>query len=327
MYGVKILSTASYFPEKILTNFDLEKMVNTSDEWITTRTGIKERHIAEQDTSASMLSLNACKKTIDEAGISVDEIDMIIVATITPDSFFPSTACNIQKELKATNATCFDISAACSGGIYGLYIAKGLIESGNVKTVLLICVEIMSKIVNWKDRNTCVLFGDAAGAMLLTRTTPDQTNILSLYTGSDGNYGDLLKLPAGGSKLPVSIDTIKSGLHYVQMNGREIFKLAILKMIEALDAALKMCDKKQQNLDLLIPHQANLRIIEAMIERLSIPREKVFVNLHKYGNTSASATLTALDEAIRTGLIKKGSLVGLVAFGAGLTWGATILKF
>ena len=326
MYGVKIIKTGSYLPPKILTNADLEKIVDTSDEWITTRTGIKERRIAEKDVCASDLAIFACKKIFEETSIEIEEIDTVIVATITPDNFFPSTACNIQKNLQLKNAACFDISAACSGFIYGLAVAKSLLESGNSKTVLLIGTEVMSKIINWKDRNTCVLFGDGAGAMLLTRTQPEDTNILSVYIKSDGNYGDLLKIPAGGSKMPTTLQTLNNNLHYIQMNGRETFKLAVTKMIEAVNKGLEMCNKKISDISLLIPHQANLRIINAIVERLEIPKEKVFINLDKYGNISSATTIIGLDEAIHQGRVKKGDLVELIAFGAGMTWGSAVIK-
>jgi len=326
MYGVSITGTGSYLPPKILTNRDLEKMVDTTDEWITTRTGIKERRIAEDGVSSSDLAIEASRIAIKEAGILPKDIDVIITATVTPDHSFPSTAANIQKEIKAVNAACFDLSAACSGFIYGLFCAKSFIESGNAKTVLLIGTETMSKITNWKDRNTCVLFGDGAGAMVLTRTKKEDTNILSVYIGCDGNYGHLLKVEAGGSKLPVTKEVLDQNLHLIQMCGKEVFKSAVNKMLDASRKALEMCNKKCSDLALFIPHQANIRIIEAIAERLDLPRERVFINLDKYGNISAATTIIALDESRKSGMVKSGDLVELVAFGAGFTWGAAVLQ-
>ncbi|MDI6641447.1 MAG: beta-ketoacyl-ACP synthase III [Elusimicrobiota bacterium] len=328
-YGIKILSTGSYLPEKVLTNYDLEKLVDTSDEWITTRTGIKERRIASSDVACSDLSVEASKKAIEDAGISAEEIDLIIVATITPDMLFPSTACLVEKKLNIKNRCAFDISAACSGFVYGLGCAKALLEAGSYSTCLLIGAEVLSKITNWKDRSTCILFGDGAGAMILKRVeraAEDQSDILSVYLSSDGNYGDLLKLPAGGSLQPASFQTVQQNLHYIQMEGREVFKLAVMKMLEAAKKALEMCNLKFEDLALLIPHQANIRIIDAIAERVNLPREKIFVNLDKYGNISSATTIIALDEARKSGIVKPGDLVELVAFGGGLTWAAAVIR-
>ncbi len=324
-FGVEIIGTGSYLPEKILTNFELEKMVDTSDEWITTRTGIKERRIADKDTSTSDLAVSAAKKAIENAKINPEEIDLIIVATITPDMIFPSTACFVQKKLNIKKGASFDISAACSGFIYGLACAKAMIESGDFSTCLLIGAETLSKITNWKDRSTCVLFGDGAGAMILRRTETENS-ILSIYLDSNGAYTDILMVPGGGSKNPVTIETIQKNMHFIYMNGKEVFKLAVTKMLEATYKALEMCDKKIEDIKLVIPHQANIRIIEAMRERLKVPPEKIFVNLEKYGNISAATTIIALDEARNQNLVKKGDLVELVAFGGGLTWAASVIR-
>jgi 3-oxoacyl-[acyl-carrier-protein] synthase-3 len=324
-YGVKILATGSSLPEKILTNADLEKMVQTSDEWITTRTGIKERRIADAATATSDLAIAAARKALAASGTAVAAIDAIIVATATPDMTFPSTACFVQKALGAMNAASFDISAACTGFIYGLSIAKSFIESGNYGTVLLIGAETLSKITDWQDRNTCVLFGDGAGAILLTRTD-DPSQLLSVFTGSDGNYSGLLQLPGGGSRNPASAATIEGRLHYMKMEGKEVFKVAVIKMAEAANKALEMAGKKQDELALLIPHQANRRIIDAIGKRMDLPMERVYINLHKYGNVSAATTIIALDEALKEGRAKKGDLVELVAFGGGFTWGAAVIQ-
>lgn len=325
-YGVKITGTGSYLPPRVVTNADLEKLVQTSDEWITTRTGIKERRIADDATATSDLAIEAAKRALGEAKVLPENLDAIIVATVTPDMVFPSTACFVQKALKAQNAASFDIAAACSGFIYGLSIAKSYIESGLYKTILLIGAETLSKVTDWQDRNTCVLFGDGAGAVVLERSTTDQNSILSVYLGADGSYDNLLNLPAGGSRNPTTLKTVENRLHFMKMEGKEVFKIAVTKMTESAEKALELAGKKCEDIALLIPHQANLRIIEAIAKRLQFQREKVFVNLHKYGNISAATTIIALDEARREGLVKSGDLVELVAFGGGFTWGATVIQ-
>ncbi|OGS11267.1 MAG: 3-oxoacyl-ACP synthase, partial [Elusimicrobia bacterium RIFOXYB1_FULL_48_9] len=282
-YGVKILGTGSFMPPKVLTNADLEKMVQTSDEWITTRTGIKERRIADEKTATSDLAIEAAKKALEEAKLKPEDIDMIIVATVTPDMSFPSTACFVQKGLGASRAAAFDLAAACSGFIYGISIAKNFIENGTYKHILLIGAETLSKITDWQDRNTCVLFGDGAGAMVLARTE-GPSSLLSVYLGADGNYDKLLILPGGGSRNPVSKETMDNRLHFIKMAGKEVFKVAVTKMAEAAEKALEAAGKTPADLDLIIPHQANLRIIEAIAKRMDYPLEKVYVNLHKYGN-------------------------------------------
>jgi len=325
-YTVKILGTGSYTPEKILTNADLEKMVQTSDEWITSRTGMKERHIADEHTATSDLAIQAAKRAIEDAKINPEEIECIIVATITPDMLFPSTACFVQRALNVPNAASYDILAACSGFIYGLSIAKGYIESGIYKKVLLIGAETLSKLTDWSDRNTCILFGDGAGAMILARSESQETDILSIYLGSDGNYEKLLYMPGGGSRNPATAKTVEDKMHFIRMEGKEVFKVAVLKMAEAAEKALELAGKKCSDLKLLIPHQANKRIIDAIARRMDVPLEKVFVNLHKYGNVSAATTIIALDEARKANLVTKGDLVELVAFGGGFTWGATVIR-
>lgn len=324
-YGVKIAGTGSHMPDKILTNADLEKIVQTSDEWITTRTGIKQRHIADENTASSDLAIAAGRKALADAGIAPEQLDAIIVATITPDMPFPSTACFVQKGLGAVNAAAFDVGAACAGFIYGLTVAKALIESGTYKYVLLVGAETLSKITDWKDRNTCVLFGDGAGAMVLMRTD-EPTHILSTYTGADGRHDTLLYVPGGGSRHPATPDTIQNSLHCIKMEGKEVFKVAVTKMAEAAHKALEIAGLKAEDIALFIPHQANLRIIEAIEKRLDVPPEKVFVNLQKYGNMSSATVIVAFDEARREGRIKTGDLVELVAFGGGFTWGAVIVR-
>ncbi len=322
-----ITGTGSYLPETVLTNFDLEKMVDTSDEWIRQRTGIAERRIAEDGTATSDLSVQAARLAIKRAQIDPLEIEMILVATVTPDTFFPSTACYVQKGIGAKNAAAMDISAACAGFLYGLDLANGLIVSGQYDTILVVGGEVFNNIVDWNDRNTCVLFGDGAGAAVV-QATEKPKGILASYIGSDGDYADidLLGIPAGGSRMPVTSEAIDQKLDKIQMNGREVFKLGVRLMPEAAQRALSKANVSVEEIDLLIPHQANLRIIEAVGDRLGVPREKVYVNVDKYGNTSAATVIIALDEAIQDGRAKPGDLILLVTFGAGLTWGSTLLQ-
>ncbi len=329
MKKVKILSTGSYVPPKVLTNFDLEKMVDTSNEWIITRTGIRERRIADENVSTSDLAVEAAKKCLNKVGYKPEDVDTIIVATITPDMFFPSTACVVHKKLGGKNEpAAFDISAACSGFIYGLIIAEGLLKTGKSKNLLLIAADVLSKFTNWQDRNTCVLFGDGAGAMLLTVVEDDEEYdaILSTYLAANGNYEELLYIPAGGSRMPASKETVEKKLHTIFMSGREVFKVAVTKMVEAIFKTCELAGIQPQQLDLIIPHQANLRIINAIGERLNVDQTKVFVNVDRYGNMSAATVIVGLDEAISEGIVKKGSLVELVAFGGGFTWGGVIIK-
>ncbi|MFV9567411.1 beta-ketoacyl-ACP synthase III [Thermoanaerobacter mathranii] len=325
-FAAGILGTGSYVPEKVLTNSDLEKMVDTSDEWITTRTGIKERRIADPSQAASNLGIEAARKALEDAKIAPSEIDMIIVATVTPDMNFPSTACIIQANLGASNAAAFDISVGCSGFIYGLAIAQQFVETGMYNKILVIGAETLSKITNWKDRNTCVLFGDGAGAAVVGRVESGY-GILSTYLGADGTGGKHLYMPAGGSRMPASEETVKKNLHTIFMEGQEVFKFAVKVMDSATIEALNRCGLKPEDIDMLIPHQANTRIIEAARKRLKLSDDKVYINLDKYGNTSAASVAIALDEAYRKGLIKKGDIILTVAFGAGLTWGSSVIKW
>jgi 3-oxoacyl-[acyl-carrier-protein] synthase-3 len=326
MYKTKIKGTGSYLPEKILTNADIEKIVQTSDEWITTRTGIQQRRIADENTATSDLAIKAARKALENANLTPDDIDAVIVATITPDMFFPSTACFVQKELDIKNAAAFDVLAACSGFIYGLSIAKAYIETGVFKNILLIGAETLSKITDYTDRNTCILFGDGAGAMIIGRSEDEKNSILSIYMGADGHYDYLLNLPGGGSRNPMSAKMIDNRLNYMKMAGKEVFRVAVTKMSEAAEQALKDAGKSVNDLALVIPHQANIRIIEAIAKKLDFPMEKVFINIHKYGNVSAATTIIGLDEARREGKVKEGDIVELVAFGGGFTWGAAVLQ-
>lgn len=322
----KILGTGKSLPQKILTNADLEKIVETSDEWIRTRTGIQERRIAEPSEATSDLAIAAAKIALENARVQPDQIEAIFTSTCTPDMFFPSVSCLVQSALGAKNSAAMDISAACSGFIYGLATAKGFIESGTFKTVMVIGVDTLSKITNWKDRATCVLFGDGAGAAVI-QSSQDGSGILSVFLGADGNEAEILKVPAGGSRLPASPEVLEKNLCSIRMNGPEVYKLAVTKMVQASEKAAEMAGIQCSDLKLIIPHQANLRIIDSVAKRLNLGPEKVFVNVQKYGNMSAATTIVALDEAQKEGRIQRGDLVELVAFGAGLTWGASVIRW
>jgi 3-oxoacyl-[acyl-carrier-protein] synthase-3 len=324
--GARIAGTGSFVPPKVLTNRDLEHMVETSDEWIRTRTGIQERHIAGNGVPSSDLAVEASRQAIVEAGISPLDIELVIVGTVTPDRIFPSAACSLHEKLGTLNAAAFDLSAACSGFIYGLTIAKGLIGTSIADVVLVVGVETLSKLVDWTDRNTCVLFGDGAGAAVVMPGEPDW-GVLATSMGSDGSLGCLLELPGGGSLNPTTEETVQNRLHYIKMKGNEVFKNAVRAMGNVAEEALGKAGVKAQDLDLLIPHQANLRIIEATAKRLGVPMEKVFVNVQKYGNTSAASIPIALHEARKEGRVKEGDLIELVAFGAGFTWGAAVIRW
>lgn len=325
MRKVGIVGVGEYLPEKILTNKDLEQLVDTSDDWITTRTGIKQRRLVSRHEAASDLATQAAKKALKDARLRPEALGLIVVATITPDMQFPSTGCIVQANLGAKNAACFDISAACAGFVYGLAVAEQFIVGGRVKFALVIGAEVLSSITDWQDRNTCVLFGDGAGAAVLTQVKSG--GILSTYLGSDGSKKDLLMIPAGGSRLPASFTTVSKRLHYVKMQGNELFKLAVKIMTEAAHIALKKAGLKCSDVDLVIPHQANMRIIMAMTKRLGLHREKLYLNIEKYGNISSASTATALCEAVKEGKLKKGDIVLLDAFGAGLVWGACVIKW
>ncbi len=323
--SIKIAGLGKAFPERVLRNSDLEKMVDTSDEWITTRTGIKERRIADKE-SASDLAGKAALQALQNAGIKASDIDLIIVATVTPDRSFPSTACYVQAIIGAKQAAVFDLSAACAGFNYALSVAWGVVGSGIYKNALVIGVDILSVITDWKDRSTCVLFGDGAGAAVVVPCSRG-TGLLSTYLGGDGSMADILQLPAGGSRIPASIDTVKNGLHYIKMTGNELFKIAVRVMVKSAQEALRKCSLTSKDVDLLVPHQANFRIIDATAKRLGLSRDKVFVNIHKYGNMSGASTVVALCEAYEEKKIKKGSIVLLDAFGGGLVWGACVIKW
>jgi len=322
--NVGIIGIGSYTPPKVVTNSDLEKMVDTSDEWIVTRTGIKERRIAEPDVATSDLSFEAAKIALASANLSPKDIDLIIVATVTPDMLFPATACILQDKLGA-ECPGFDLSAGCSGLIYALSVGTQFVANGTYNNVLVVGAEVLSKITDWQDRSTCVLFGDGASAMILAPV--ERGGFKSFVLGADGSGGKLLELPAGGSRLPASYDTVSQRLHYIKMNGREVFKFAVKIMGEAALDAIEKAGLTPSDIDLFIPHQANIRIIESAAERLKLSMDKVFINLDKYGNTSSASIGIALHEALLSGKIREGSRIVMVGFGAGLTWGACVLEW
>lgn len=325
-YTASITGVGSFLPRKVLTNDDLSKMLDTTDEWITKRTGIKERRIVENEVAASDLAIEASLRALDDANVLPSEIDLIIAATITPDCLVPSTACFIQEKIGAKNAGAFDLLAACSGFVYALSIAKGFVASGAMKTVLVIGTECLSKITDYTDRSTCILFGDGAGAVVVQRGN-GKKEIVTTYLGSDGSQADLLTLPAGGSKLPASQATIESRSHYIQLKGKELFKTAINNMVSMITKAATENNMQVEDFDMIIPHQSNIRIIDAAMERLKQPREKAYINIDRYGNTSAASIPIALDEIDKGDMLKPGDSVLLVAFGGGLTWGTAFIKW
>lgn len=324
--SVGIVGLGAFLPQKKITNHDLRKLVDTSDEWILSRTGISERRKVSEQEAASDLGTKAAQRALAAAKVRPEEVDLIIVATVTPDMFFPATACLIQKNLGASNAAAFDLSAACSGFIYALSVASQFITSDMYNTVLVVAAEVMTKIVNWEDRNSCVLFGDGAGAAVL-QPVEKGSGFLSFDLGADGRGADFLKLPAGGSRKPTSQETLINKEHFLTMNGNEVFKFAVKIMGDTSVKALEKASLSQDDLDYLVPHQANTRIIEAARKRLGLEAEKVYLNLDKYGNMSGASVPVALTEAVEKGYIQKGNIVLLVAFGAGLTWGSAVIKW
>jgi 3-oxoacyl-[acyl-carrier-protein] synthase-3 len=326
MIHARIIGTGSYAPKKVITNRDLEKMVETSDEWITERTGIKERRVCEKGQSTSELAYEASHRALKAAGIGAQDLDVIITATVTPDTVMPSLACTLQAKLHARKAAAFDISAACSGFLYGLSVADAFIRSGAHQTVLVVGAECLSRFTDWKDRTTCVLFGDGAGATVVQRHA-GKRGILSTHIHSDGSLGDLLHIPGGGAAHPATHETVDKRMHYVKMKGNETFKVAVRALEEVVQEALDHNKVKPEEIDLLVPHQANLRIIQAMAKRLNMPLDKVMLTIHKYGNTSAASIPMALDEAAQEGRLKENDLVLLEAFGGGLTWASTLLRW
>jgi 3-oxoacyl-[acyl-carrier-protein] synthase III len=324
--SVSIIGTGSYVPERILTNAELEKRVDTNDEWIVTRTGIRERRIAADGEHTSDMAAKAALRAMDQAGVDANEIDLILVATVTPDTFFPATACHVQRIIGAKKAACFDVSAACSGFLYGIEIAQQFIGNHTYNTILVIGADKLSSIVNWEDRNTCVLFGDGAGAAIL-RSRAGSHGVITTFMGSDGDYGNILHMPGGGCALPVTPENYHLKFNTLQMNGRETFKQAVTSMHHAAKKALEQSGLAVEDLACIIPHQANMRIIEALAERLRVPRELFHTNLDRYGNTSAAAVAIALDEANRTGRFQVGDYILMVVFGGGLTFASSVVQW
>lgn len=322
---VSIIGTGSYVPERVLTNQDLEKIVDTSDEWIFSRTGMRERHIAAPEQAASDLGTEAAKKALEDAGVDAEEIDLLIVATLSPDMFFPSTACFVQEKIGAKNAYCYDLGAACSGFLYALETARAQIACGAVETVLVIGSEKMSTFLDWEDRTTCILFGDGAGAAVL-RSGGEGRGVMESVMGSDGSLAHLLSTPGGGSRNPMTHEMLDQRMQYLQMQGREVFKHAVKRMTDAVLSALEKNGLSTDEIKCFIPHQANIRIIDAISKKLGVG-DRMYVNVEKYANTSSAALAIALDEAVKDGTIQKGDLVVLTVFGGGFTWGANVLEW
>jgi 3-oxoacyl-[acyl-carrier-protein] synthase-3 len=323
----RIVGTGSYLPEKVLTNHDLEKQVETSDKWIMTRTGIRERRIAARGQASSDLGYEAALQALEGAGMKGKDLDLIIVATTTPDTLLPSTACYIQARLGAKKAAAFDLNAACTGFVYGVAVADSLVRTGAATKCLLVGAEVMTRYLNWKDRGTCILFADGGGAVVMVSSTGGRSGVLSTHLYADGTQTGLLTIPALGSRKPLSPAVLEKSQHTIHMKGNETFKLAVKGMAQAAQQALKANGVTGDDIALFVPHQANIRIIEATAKRLKISMSKVMVNIDRYGNTSAATIPIALDEAARRGRIKKGDLVLLDAFGAGFTWGSALIRW
>lgn len=323
---VTIAGTGAYLPERVLTNADLEAMVETSDEWIVTRTGMRERRIARVDEPTSEMAAAAARQALESAGVTAEDIDLIIVATVTPDMPFPSTACIVQDAIGASDALCFDLEAACSGFVYAMEVGRGMIVSGLYKNALVIGAEKMSAVTDWEDRGTCVLFGDGAGAVVLQGSNNGSRGILATTVGADGSLRELLMIPAGGSRIPASHDSVDQRQHYMKMAGNNVFKHAVRCMSDAGRNALEKAELTIDDVDWVVPHQANMRIIQAISDRVGIPMDKFVVNLDRLGNTTAATVPLALDEAVRDGRIQKGDIVLMIVFGGGFTWGASVLE-
>ena len=321
-----IAGTGSYLPEKVLTNDDLEKMVDTSDEWIFSRTGIRERHIADTDETTSDMAAEAARRALAAAGLTADDVTLIIVATVTPDHQFPSTAAIVQHKIGASRAGGFDLEAACAGFVYGTIIGARLIEADPSQVVLVIGAETLTRVTDYTDRTSCILFGDAAGAAVL-RASTDGNGVLTSEYGVDGSGGDFMKLPAGGSALPASEDTVRDRQHYMKVRGRETFRFAVTKMADLVKTTLKAANLTMDDVATIVPHQVNTRILQAAAERLGIGMEKMYCNIDRIGNTSAASVPVALDEAVRTGHIKRDDIIALVAFGGGLSWSSAVVRW
>jgi 3-oxoacyl-[acyl-carrier-protein] synthase-3 len=327
MFEAFVRGTGAYVPEKVLTNDDLARIVDTSDEWITQRTGIRERRIAAPEQSTSDLALEAGRIALADGGLDPEELDAIIVCTLSPDTISPAAAVYVQRGLKATRAAAFDLNAACTGFVYGMTVGSSLIKAGVHRNVLVIGAETLSRFVDWTDRTTCILFGDGAGAALLSRATEGESRILDHFLRSDGEGCELIYIPAGGSRSPATQQTLDARLHFLKMQGREVFKFATRTMVELLETALERNHLRAEDIDLLIPHQVNSRVIETVLRKIPLPAERVFLNLERYGNTSAASVPIAIREAVQAGKLRRGHLLLLVAFGAGLTWGYNLVRW
>jgi 3-oxoacyl-[acyl-carrier-protein] synthase-3 len=323
----QILGTGSYAPSRILTNFDLEKLLDTSDRWIVERTGIKERHIAADDEATSDMAVQAAKNALAMANMVATDLDMIIVATISPDMPMPSCAVLVQAKLGASRAFAFDVSAACAGSLYGLSIADSFVRTGKAQRVLVIGAELLSRVVDWTDRNSCVLFGDAAGAFIVGPTEDPSRGLMSAHLHSDGMAAGILSIPGGGSRHPQSEEVLAKKMHKIAMNGREIYKFAVRVLPEAILEALAAHGLKPGAIDHVISHQANVRIVESVVDRLGISRDKCWLNIDRYGNTSSASLPISLDEANRAGRLKPGDLIAMMAIGAGMAWGSALMRW
>lgn len=323
----QIIGTGSYAPAQVLTNRDLEKIVDTSDAWITERTGIRERRKAAPGEATSDMAVAAARKALEMAGTRPEELDLIVVGTITPDMPMPSCAVLVQAKLGAKKAFAFDVAAACAGSVYALSVADQFMRTGQAKRALVIGADLFTGVLNWKDRNTCVLFGDGAGAMVLAPAEEEGRGILSTRLRTDGTLADILTIPAGGSKEPLTEEIIREQRHKVTMNGREVFKTAVRELTAITHEALQAHGLKSNQVDHVVAHQANLRILEAVLQRVEIPIEKCWINLDKYGNTSAASVPIALDEVNRAGKLKRGDLIAMMAVGAGMTWGSAVVRW
>lgn len=325
LYNAGIIGIGACLPDKVLTNFDLEKLVETSDDWITTRTGIKERRIAKENEATSDISVKAAMEAVKMAGIEGEDIDLIIECTVTPDMMYPATAAIIQDKLNAKNAAAFDLSAGCTGFIYGVSVANQFIKTGFYKNVLVVGCDLLSRVTDFSDRNTCVLFGDGAGAVVVSRT--EKAGIIESFLGADGSGSSYLTLPAGNSRMPASYETIEKKMHFTQMDGKEVFKFAVNAMPKAVNEVLKKAGYGVNDIDILIPHQANIRIIDSAVKKLGIDNQKVYTTIEKYGNMSSGSIPVTLDSIHKDGKLKKGDKIVLVGFGAGLTYGAVLLEW
>jgi 3-oxoacyl-[acyl-carrier-protein] synthase-3 len=325
MKKVGIIGIGEYLPKQVLSNADLEKMVETSDEWITTRTGISQRRLADKSEATSDLAVNAARQALADANIKAEDLELIIVATITPDMPFPSVASMVQNILGAKKAAAFDISAACAGFVYAISTARQFIAAGAYKNALVIGAETLSRVTDWEDRNTCVLFGDGAGAAVLAEVPSG--GIISTYLGCDGTNMDLLNLPAGGSRSPATHQTVDNKMHFIKMQGNDLFKIAVRRMAEAAEIVLRQADIELSDVSLIIPHQANTRIIMAVAKKIGLTEDRIYMNIAKYGNMSSASTAVAMVEAVKEGKVKKGDIILLDAFGAGLVWGACLIEW